>query len=132
MSHFTKVKTKIKNIEMLKLALKTLGMSYEEAIENKKVIVKGWEKNNLEADLSINPGCSYGIAVNKVNDEYELNADWWAIETYTGKTQEDLINKIEKQYAYETIMDKIKQQGYSVVTEEESKDQIKLVVRRWA
>ncbi len=131
MSHFTKVKTKIKDLNMLKQALKALGLTFEEAENDQKVIVKGWEKNNIEADMSINPGCSYGIAVTKVNEEYELNADWWAIETYTGKTQQELLNKIEKQYAYETIMDKIKKQGYSVVTEEESKEQIKLVVRRW-
>ena len=131
MSHFTKVKTKIKDLNMLKQALEALGMSFEEAENRQKVVVKGWENNNVEAEMSINPGCSYGIAVNRVNDEYELNADWWAIETWTGKTQQELLNKIDKQYAYETIMDKIKSQGYSVVTEEESKEQIKLVVRRW-
>lgn len=131
MSHFTKVKTKIKNLEMLKQALQVIGLTFTEAEENEQVTVKGWENNNLEAQMSIDPGCSYGIAVNKVDDGYELNADWWAIETYTGKTQQEFLSTIEKQYAYETIMDKIKQQGYSVVTEEESKEQIRIVVRRW-
>ncbi|WP_020614514.1 DUF1257 domain-containing protein [Sediminispirochaeta bajacaliforniensis] len=131
MSHFTQVKTQIKEMEMLKKALEALGMEFTEAKEGEKLMVKGWEDRSVEAELSINPGCSYGIAVTTAENGYELNADWWAIETYTGKTREKILGSIEKQYAYETVMDKVRKQGYSVVTEEESSESIKLVVRRW-
>lgn len=42
------------------------------------------------------------------------------------------MNKITRQYAYETIMDKVKDLGYTVVQEEEdSKKNVHLTVRRW-
>ncbi len=43
------------------------------------------------------------------------------------------MNKITRQYAYETIIDKVKNMGYSVVQEEEdTKNNIHLTVRRWS
>lgn len=131
MSHFTKIKTKVTDIELLRKTLKALSINFTEADANQKVTVKGWEKSNIEADFSIDSGCSYGIAVSVKEKELTFEADWWAIETYTGITKESFLQKIEKQYAYETVMDKIKSQGYSIVEEEESKDEIKIVVRRW-
>lgn len=131
MSHFTKVKTKITNMEMLKKALSALNIGYNEAANGQKITVKGWETKNIETDFSIDSGCSYGIAVHAKENELSFEADWWAIETYTGVNKETFLQKLEKQYAYETVMDKIKSKGYSIVEEEQSKEQIKIVVRRW-
>ena len=68
----------------------------------------------------------------KACENYEFVADWWAIETFTGQKQEDFLNKITRQYAYETVLDKVKDMGYSIVEETQDLQQnLRLTVRRW-
>ena len=133
MSHFTRVKTKIKNLIRLKDILKVLDYSIVESSTENKITVKGWNKDQTEVLVKIKTGGSYDIGIVR-NEEgfYEFVADWWGVETTTGLTQEDFLNKITQQYAYSTIKDKIKQKGYDLVTEEvDDKQNIRIVIRRW-
>lgn len=131
MSHFTKVATKIRDLSVLKTAIESLGYTYAEATEGQPLRVKGWENSAVEAEATIEVGCSYGIAVCATEDGYALNADWWAIETYTGKTETEILQEIEQKYAYETVMEKMSAAGYSVVSEEQADQSVRLVLRRW-
>lgn len=133
MSHFTKVKTKIKNFVRLKDILKKLNYSYEESTEDGTINIHGWNKEETEALLKIKTGGSYDIGVIQNKEGfYEFIADWWGVETTTGLTQDDCINKITQQYAYTTIIEKIRKKGYDLVTEEvDDKQNIRLVVRKW-
>jgi hypothetical protein len=133
MSHFTKVKTKIKNFGRLKATLSQLDYSFEEATEDTTMNIRGWNKDTAEVLLKIKTGGSYDIGVIKNKEGfYEFIADWWGVETTTGLTQEDFINKITRQYAYSTIIEKIRQKGYDLVTEEvDEKQNIRIVVRKW-
>jgi hypothetical protein len=134
MSHFTKVKTKIKNLTQLKTTLDQLDYSYESSTEDVTMEIHGWNKDKTDVLLKIKTGGSYDIGVVE-NQEggYEFVADWWGVETTTGLTQEDFINKITQQYAYSTIIEKIKKKGYDLITEEvDDKQTIRLVVRKWA
>lgn len=135
MSHISKIDTKIKDLVMLKKALEVLGMEYTEAQNNQTITLLGYEKDEIIENciFEIKTGSKYSIGIRKVESNYEIVADWWAIETFTGQKQEDIINKITRQYAYETIIDKVKNMGYSVVQEEEdTKNNIHLTVRRWS
>ena len=134
MSHIAKVDTKIKDLLSLKKALKTLNMQFTEAEENQTLTLKGYGKNEEIHDciMEIKTGSSYSIGIRKKEKGYEIAADWWAIETFTGQKQEDIMNRITRQYAYETIMDKVKGMGYSVVQEEQdAKENLRITVRRW-
>ena len=47
-------------------------------------------------------------------------------------TNDEILNKITRQYAYETVLDKIHGLGYSVIDETQDLQQnLKLTVRRW-
>ena len=133
MSHFTKVKTKIKNLNRLKKILQELDFSYEESMETSNIKIRGWNKEETEVLLKIKTGGSYSIGVIKNKEGfYEFVADWWGVETTSGLEQENFINKITRQYAYTTIIEKIRKKGYDLVTEEVDDSQnIRLVVRRW-
>lgn len=134
MSHIAKVDTKIKDLTSLKKALQSLNIQYIEAEEGKTLTLKGYGKNEEIQDciMEIRTGSSFSIGIRKKEKGYEIAADWWAIETFTGQKQEDLINRITRQYAYETIMDKVKGMGYSVVQEEQdAKENLRITVRRW-
>lgn len=134
MSHISKIDTKIKDLNMLKKALDSLNMKYVEAQEGQTITLHGYGKDEEIENciFEIKTGCKYSIGIRKVEKDYEVVADWWAIETFTGLKQDEIMNKITRQYAYETIIDKVKDMGYSVVQEDEdTKNNIHLTVRRW-
>lgn len=132
MSHITTVETKIQDMVLLQKALTSLGYDFLEAQGETKLQVKAWDKNIIQADLEIKLEGPYGIAVNQTEEGIELSADWWAVETYTERSREEILSEINKQYAYETVMDKIHSDGFSIVTEEEdNKENLHIVVRRW-
>lgn len=132
MSHFTRVKTKINDLVRLKQVLKELDYDFLEAGNNSSLVIKGWDKLTQNVQLEIKTGCSYSVGIILNENNFEFVADWWGLETYTGITQEDFINKITRKYAYDTVMDKIKEKGYSVVTEEiDDKQNIRILLRKW-
>jgi hypothetical protein len=134
MSHIAKIDTKIKDLNYLKKALETLNIQFSEAVEGETLTLKGYGKNEVITGclMEIKTGSSYSIGIRKKEKGYEVAADWWAIETFTGQKQEDIMNRITRQYAYENIMDKVKGMGYSVVQEEQdTKENLRICVRRW-
>lgn len=135
MSHVSKIDTQIQDLIYLKKALKTLDIAYIEAENDCLLTVEGYGKQEAIENcvMEIKTGCKYGIGIRKKEKGYEIVADWWAIETFTGQTQDDILNKITRQYAYETVIDKIKDMGYSIVQEEcDVKNTTRIMVRRWA
>jgi hypothetical protein len=134
MSHIATISTKIKDLVNLKKALTVLEMKYVEAQNGQGLTIKGYNKNENVADciMEIKTGSSYSIGVQEIEKGYEIVADWWAIETFTGQKQEDIINRITRQYAYETVMDRIKGMGFNVIQEEQdTKENIRITIRRW-
>lgn len=134
MSHIAKVDTKIKDLMNLKKALKTLDISFVEAEASETLTLKGYGKSEIIKDciMEIKTGSSYSIGIRKKEKGYEVVADWWAIETFTGQKQEEIMNRITRQYAYETVMDKISTMGYNIVQEEQdTENNLRITVRSW-
>lgn len=135
MSHISKINTKIKNLEMLKKALDKLDIKYIQAEQGQTITLSGYGKDEQIENciFEIKTGSKYSIGLRQIEEGYEVVADWWAVETFTGQKQDEIMNKITRQYAYETIIDKVKDMGYSVVQEDEdAKNNIHLTVRRWS
>jgi len=134
MSHLTKIETKITNLIFLKQALEALKMKYVEGTAGNPVKVKGWNKDSTDALLEIKTGGPYGIGViqNSTTGAYEFIADWWGVETYLGEKQETILQKISQQYAYSSVVDKVRKQGYTMVKETVEEDKsIRIVLRKW-
>lgn len=134
MSHIAKVDTKIKDLVNLKKALQTLNISFVEAKEGETLTLKGYGKSEIIENciMEIKTGSSYSIGIRKKEKGYEVVADWWAIETFTGQKQEEIMNRLTRQYAYETVMDKITSMGYNVVQEEQdTENNLRISVRSW-
>jgi hypothetical protein len=130
MSHFTTVATKITNLLCLQRALDKLKMKYTQAEEG--VVVRGWRGQTSLAEISINMG-RYDIGVVKNEDgTYGLVADWWGVETTTGKTEQEVVNEINHEYAYQTVVVACEEQGYRIDEQAVSEDgTIKLSVSKW-
>jgi len=130
MSHFTKVQTKITDIDCLKQALEDLQYSCREG----EVRVRGWRGQWSEADLVADLGGSYNIGFRKSpQGNYEVVADWWGVEMRTGISQVNFVNDLNQRYAYHKVLSEVHKRGFSVADDATNKDNsIRLVVRKWS
>ena len=129
MSHFTTVKTKLRDLQCLKQALEDLKYEFEEAQEG--VEVRGYLNQTETADISIKASKTYDIGVRSTVDGYELFADWWGVETTRGVTEEEFVNQLTQRYAYHKVIKEVKVRGFSIEDEEQEQDTIQLTVRKW-
>ena len=134
MSHFTSVKTKIKDLVCLQRALKDLGYAYSEASEEQLVRVLGYQGETTDAKMSIHASKTYDVGVQLTADgTYQFVADWWGVETTRGVTEEEFIQKLTQRYSYHKVMAEIKKRGFTIETEEQKEDEtIQVRVRTWS
>ena len=125
MSHFSTIKTKLRNKPQLIEALELLQYDVQEDQELINPIDHQHEK--VKVDVSI--GTDIGFRLNN-NGEYELVAD---IQTWNQPIPpERLIEKVTQQYARMTIHNTIKEQGFQVAEEWEMDDNsIEITATRW-
>ena len=125
MSHFSTIKTKIKNKSELIEALQLLQYDVQEDQELINPINHQHEK--VKVDVSI--GNDIGFRLNN-NGEYELVAD---IQTWKDPIPpKRFVEKVTQQYARMTVHNQIKEMGFKVDEEWEMEDNsIELTVSRW-
>lgn len=123
MSHFTRVRTQLRNIDTVKQALENLGYAVAEGK------VRGYQGNLEQADLVVNVGSSYDIGFRKEGENVVMVADFWGLKI----NREQFLKQVSQKYAYLTIMEQAESQGWQSVTEETQADgSIRLVMQRWA
>ena len=130
MSHFTTVATKINDLVALTRALDKLELKYTQAEAG--VVVKGWRGQTSLAEISIHMG-RYDIGVVKNQDgTYGLQADWWGIETTVGKTEQEMVDELNREYAYQKVVIACENQGYRIEDQQVAADgTIQLSVSKW-
>ena len=128
MSHFSTIKTQLKDAEPLIKALNNLGYM----INQEKKFVKGFKGKFTAVDISMNlPGnTNVGFKWDNNSNAYELvtDLDLWKFELPV----ERFISKVTQMYAYETIISKTKEDGYQIVEQKNQNDgSIELVLTKW-
>ena len=125
MSHFSTIKTKIKNKPELIEALQLLQYDVQEDQELVNPIDHQHEK--VKVDVSI--GNDIGFRLN-TNGEYELVAD---IQTWKNPVPlKRFVEKVTQQYARMTVHNTVKDMGFKGEEEWEMDDNsIELIVTRW-
>lgn len=132
MSHFTTVKTKLKDVICIKQALEDLGYEFVEAKSaEQRVKVRGYQNETALADICIKASKTYDIGLQVTENGIELFADWWGVETTRGVSEEEFVNQLSQRYAYHKIMKEVKARGFAVHAEEEENETIQLTVRKW-
>jgi hypothetical protein len=131
-SHFTKCATKINNLQALIQAL--TNKNYKYTYNDQGVEVRGYKGQKIVAELSINMG-KYDIGVVMAeNGNYEFVADWWGVETTVGKTEEEVVEEIQKEYAYVRVVQACEEQGYTIQKEDIQQMEdgtVKLMASKW-
>ena len=128
MSHFSTIKTQLKEAEPLIKALNTLGYT----INQEEKFVKGYKGKFTAVDISMNLPVQTQVGFKCDNDSnsYELVTDLylWKFEIPV----ERFISKVTQMYAYETIISKTKEDGYQIVEQKNQNDgSIELVLTKW-
>ena len=128
MSHFSTIKTQLKDSEPLIKALNNLGYT----INQEEKFVKGFRGKFTAVDISMNlPGdTKVGFKWDNNSNAYELvtDLDLWKFELPV----ERFISKVTQMYAYETIISKTKEDGYQIVEQKNQNDgSIELVLTKW-
>ena len=126
MSHFSTIKTKIKNKPQLIEALELLQYEVQENQELINPLDHQHEK--VKGDVSI--GDDIGFRRNEITGEYELVAD---IQTWKDPIPpKRFVEKVTQQYARMTVHNQVKEMGFKVEEEWEMDDNsIELTVTRW-
>jgi len=128
MSHFSTIKTQLKDADPLIKALNNLG--YPINLEEK--FVKGYRGKFTAVDISMNlPGdTKVGFKWDNNSNAYELvtDLDLWKFELPV----ERFISKVTQMYAYQTIISKTQEDGYQIVEQKNKNDgSIELVLTKW-
>ena len=128
MSHFSTIKTQLKDAEPLIKALNNLGYK----INQEEKFVKGYKGKFTDVDISMNlPGdTKVGFKWDNNSNAYELvtDLDLWKFELPV----ERFISKVTQMYAYQTIISKTKEDGYQIVEQKNQNDgSIELVLTKW-
>ena len=128
MSHFSTIKTQLKEAEPLIKALKNLGYT----LNQEEKFVKGYRGKFTAVDISMNlPGdTKVGFKWDNNSNAYELvtDLDLWKFEIPV----ERFISKVTQMYAYHTIISKTNEDGYQIVEQKNKNDgSIELVLTKW-
>nr|QUE28509.1 Ycf35 [Porphyrostromium boryanum] len=126
MSHFSKIKTIIKDREMLKLSLTDLGLDFDASHSS----ITGYDSNILPVEIIINQTNGYSFGFTWSGSEYELVVDpqfWrqpWSIESF--------LERLTQSYAYHSINKEGQASGFEKVNQKlNSNGAIKLTFQRW-
>jgi len=127
MSHFSNIKTQIRNLTSLKAALNDLGIDWQEGDRP----VRGYQGQTRTAQIVVAQENNYDIGFSWNGNEYELIADlqYWQ----QPLTVEGFLRKVSQGYAYHTVVNESSQQGFQVSEQQKNADgSIRLVVQRWS
>jgi hypothetical protein len=126
MSHFSKIHTTLKDLNLLKQSLTDLSVQWDA----KSQTVRGYKEQTSFANLVIKQNNNYDIGFTWNGFEYQLVADlqfWqqpWSVESF--------LDKVSQRYAYNSIIQATKKQGFETVEEiNQENGTIKLTLQRW-
>ena len=126
MSHFTKIKTKLYNLETLKKSLSDLNIDWTVQTNT----VRGYQNTKHEAEIVIQQENKHDIGFKWNGTEYELVTDlmFWS----QNVSVERFLNSINQRYAYNSIIGVSEAEGFTFAQTESAQDgSIRLVLRRF-
>lgn len=127
MSHFSQIKTQIRNLTSLQSALSDLGMDWKSGPSP----VRGYRGQTETAEVVIQQDNGYDVGFAWNGQEYELIADlqFWKLDHSVDR----FLSKVTQRYAYHTILNEGAQKGFQVAEQQKNEDgSIRVVLQRWS
>ena len=147
MSHFTRMRTRIADGELLTRCLREAGYSIELNAE-----ITGYQGQRRSVDVAVRLPKGYDIGFVRASDgNYELVADWFGVRDVAGgqiatemgdrvkeledeirRETEELERKMRHEYAVESALEQLERQGFQVAEKVVEEDgTVRLMARRW-
>lgn len=125
MSHFTRLKTRLGDRDILVRSLEDLGYT----VRTGDLAARGFAGQRTSVEVLVSSGnAGYDLGFRKRDGYYELIADWWGISNIQPAA---FLARLAQRYAYHVTQMQLQQQGFSLVTEEAMPDgALRLVLRR--
>jgi Protein of unknown function (DUF1257) len=126
MSHFSQIKTQIRNLAFLQNALTELKIDWKPG----PAPVRGYRGQTQTAEVVIEQNNGYDIGFSWNGQEYELVSDlqYWQQSLPVDR----FLSKVTQRYAYETVTIETAKQGFQIAERQENQDgSIRLVLQRW-
>ena len=122
MSHFTTIKTQIKDIQALRSSCHEMGFTLLE-----KTSARGFLDNTQQGEYVIKLKGPYDIALNLQPDQtYGLTTDWW--DGHVAKEVGQDYGKLLQLYGVHKASIEARKKGYSVHRQQKQDGSIKLVL----
>jgi len=126
MSHFSQLKTQIRDLSVLESALSDLGVPWQAGRQT----LRGYQGSTATAEVVIPQDNGYDIGFRWNGSSYELVADmqfWqmpWSVESF--------LQKVTQKYALKAVLSASQDQGFSVAEQTQQADgSVRLVLQRW-
>ncbi len=128
MSHFSLIKTKLKDIKIIQKAVADLGYSCSAGPD---LEIRDYNDNLQTVDIAIKIGTGYeiGLKRNIKTESYDIVADWYGIKT----TADTFLNGLKQRYAFHKIVKEAENNGLMISENTQLEDgSIKLIIRQWS
>ncbi|MFM7448840.1 MAG: DUF1257 domain-containing protein [Leptolyngbyaceae cyanobacterium] len=127
MSHFSQIKTQIRNLSSLQAALSDLGVDWKSG----PCDVRGYRGQVRHAEVAIEQDNGFDIGFSWNGQEYELVADlqYWKQQL----TVDRFLSQVTQRYAYHTVVNASADRGFQVTEQQKNSDgSIRVVLQRWS
>jgi hypothetical protein len=115
MSHFTTIRTVIRDKVLLCDALRHLHHRFQ---EGERVLIRGYQGNQACGEVVIDTGCKYDIGFQRQQDEtFAVCADWWGVQGNTRIREADFLRQINQTYQHLAVRQQVELHGYIIEEE---------------
>jgi hypothetical protein len=115
MSHFTKVRTVIRDQTLLCEALRRQHVAFR---EGERILIRGYAGNTEYGQVVADTGCAYDIGFQRQADQtMTLCADWWGVQGNSRIRQEDFLREVNRTYAHLAVRKQVEEQGLLIEEE---------------
>jgi hypothetical protein len=122
MSHFSRIRTELADIGLLKKSLEDLGYKIEEHAK-----VRGFGGQLTKAEIVVRMPNGYDLGFRKSGDTLELVADLWGLAV----DKDEFLETVKQRYARNAVINQATQEGFQIVKEETLDDgSIRIVCER--
>lgn len=126
MSHFSCIKTRIRDLDALQSASTDLGIRWQPGPSQ----VRDYQGQTHTVNIVIEQPNNYDVGFAWNGNEFALVADlqFWQ----QPLSVEEFLRQITQRYAYQKIVSETAQEGFEIAEQQQQKDgSIRLVLQRW-
>ena len=115
MSHFTTIKTVIRDQVLLCDTLRHLHHRFQ---EGERVLIRGYQGNTAHGQVVVDTGCKYDIGFQRQSDEtFAICSDWWGVRNNTQIKEADFLRQVNQTYSHLAVRRQVELHGYIIEEE---------------